>query len=203
MRVFRAVSGVPSERDEPSAEPDVVVLQEREQRRTPLLVVLLGAVAAMAAVALLGWLAISAVRGDDSGGPDDVASGGVRADAAQTLVVGEDGVDLLALSTGSLLPHVGQDVRGTVAVQSVVADEGFWVGDDDARVYVHLSAAARGGGGESEASIDADDVVSLTGEVAAVADAQEDVAGVTVDEGRDELLAQGALVRADTYAVDE
>ena len=202
MRVFRAVSGLPPEPDEPSAEPDVVVLHEQEEQRTPLLVVLLGAIAALAAVALLGWLAIDAVRGDDEGAPDDVASGGVRADAAETLVVGDDGLDLLALSAGSLLPRVGDDVRGTVPVESVVADEGFWVGDDDARVYVHLSAAARGGG-ESEATIDADDVVSLTGEVAAVADAEEDVAGVTVDEGRDELLAQGALVRADTYAVDE
>ena len=200
MRAFRAVSGLPPPPEDP-ADREVVVVHEERPGRGPLLPVLLVALLAMAVVALLAWGAISLVR--DEGDGTDPPAAGERARAGDTLVVGDEPVDLLGLSGGSLLPRAGQEVRGTVEVQSVVADEGFWVGVDDERVYVHLTREARGGGGESEATVEGGDLVTLSGELAPVADHGQDVAGVTVQEGRDQLVAQGALVRAADYSLEE
>jgi len=95
---------------------------------------------------------------------------------------------------GGLAALAGQAVTGErVLVQSVPADEGFWVGDSATdRVWVQLK-----GSGESSFTVKAGDHVSFTGAVEKNADGFADAAGVTTDEGGQQLTAQGNHVVAD------
>jgi hypothetical protein len=78
---------------------------------------------------------------------------------AGTLIAGEDSI--LPIPPGGLAPYVGRTVRGEgVAVYSVVADEGFWVGTSDVdRIYVIYQT----GGFESPPDVDAGQRVSFVG----------------------------------------
>jgi hypothetical protein len=129
------------------------------------------------------------------GADDDAATGqrGAAADAAGgTLTAG--GTDLLALSAaagsgGGLSRYSGQQAEGRgVTVESVPADEGFWVGTGaQERVWVQLTGAA----GESPFEVEAGDRVSFAGSVTAHPEGFAEEIGVTVEEGADLLQAQG------------
>ena len=113
-----------------------------------------------------------------------------------------EGEDLLAASGGSLVDRAGEAVTGTAQVESVVSDEGFWVGSSaQERVFVFLTPEARRSNGESGFQVIAGQTVELTGTLTALADAPEAAEGVTSDEGRSQLDAQGAFVSADSVTL--
>ena len=123
--------------------------------------------------------------------PSGAGAGG----AAGTLTAG--GQDLLAGASGSLGALAGQSASGNARVQSVVADEGFWVGADESnRVFVFLSPEARRSAGESGFQVEEGQTVSLEGTVSRSDASFADRTGVTADEGRQQLLDQGAYVDA-------
>lgn len=114
------------------------------------------------------------------------------------------GQDLLAragnpsqLAAVSGQPAVG---RG-VAVQSVVADEGFWVGNSTTqRVFVFLTPQARTRAGESPFQVQAGQRVNLQGTVKPV---PSDLTpfGVEANEGADQLRNQAQYVEATSISL--
>ena len=117
------------------------------------------------------------------------------------LRVGEQ--DLLALSGGLLTRTGSRAVTGNAQVQSVVSDEGFWVGNSTTdRVFVYLTPEARQANGESSFRVTAGQSVQLTGELTDVAAAPNAVAGVTADEGQPQLQQQGSFVSARTVQLN-
>ena len=114
-----------------------------------------------------------------------------------------DGQDLLAAaSAGSLAGRAGQSVTGTATVESVVSDEGFWVGSSaEDRVFVFLTPEARQSQGESGFQVTAGQTVQLEGALTALPESPEVAEGVTADEGADQLTQQGAYVRADSVTL--
>jgi len=103
------------------------------------------------------------------------------------------GEALVPLPAGRLTPYAGQTVTATgVLVQSVPADEGFWVGTNVAdRVWVQLAV---GGAGESPEQVRAGDHVSFRGAVVANPPGFARRAGVTAAEGAAQLERQGAHI---------
>ena len=116
-------------------------------------------------------------------------SGGTTAPAApgaSPLVSGD--AALLPLPAAGLAAYSGAPAEGrSVTVESVVSDEGFWVGASPAeRVFVRLVT----GGVESPVQVEAGRTVSFTG---TVTPNPADVAtlGVTADEGAALLTEEG------------
>lgn len=201
------------------------------KRTSPLAWLPWAALAAIAALVLLSLLAVNAVDDDGPDGPAGDSVGQARASDGSG-VNGEDGDgratadasdaqgtdagagggapgltagdrDLLGLAAGgSLAGAVGQPVNGTAQVESVVSDEGFWVGSSPTeRVFVFLTPQARRSSGESGFRVTAGQTVSLQGSTVAIGDLPDAVAGVAEDEGLQQLRQQGALVRADGVAL--
>jgi hypothetical protein len=130
---------------------------------------------------------------------DSGAASGAGAGAAALTA---DGEDLLAASGGSLAAHAGQSVTGTATVESVVSDEGFWVGSSaQERVFVFLTPAARQSQGESGFQVTAGQTVQLSGALTALSEAPDAAEGITADEGRSQLDAQGAFISADAVTL--
>lgn len=142
----------------------------------------------------------------DSGttGTGSTGSGatGTGSGATQGAALTADGQDLLAASGGSLAARAGQAVTGTAKVESVVSDEGFWVGNSaQERVFVFLTPEARKSQGESGFTVTAGQTVQLQGSMTGLAQAPQAGEGVTADEGRAQLEQQGAYVRADAVSL--
>ena len=113
-----------------------------------------------------------------------------------------DGQDLLAVAGSNLAARAGQSVTGTAEVQSVVSDEGFWVGNSaQERVFVFLTPEARKSQGESGFTVTAGQAVQLRGAMTALAQAPDAGEGATADEGRAQLEQQGAYIRADAVSL--
>jgi hypothetical protein len=140
--------------------------------------------------------------GTASAAPDAEASAGAGAgaDTAGGGSLTANGEDLLAAASGgSLAERAGQAVTGTAKVESVVSDEGFWVGSSaEDRVFVFLTPEARQSQGESGFQVTAGQTVSLEGALTALQESPEVAEGVTADEGADQLTSQGAYVRAES-----
>lgn len=106
--------------------------------------------------------------------------------------------DLLALSAGSLAGTASTAVTGSAPVQSVVSDEGFWVGNSTTnRVFVYLTPQARASNGESGFQVRAGQSVQLAGQLTKAAAAPQALRGVTPGEGLAQLREQGSYVAAD------
>jgi hypothetical protein len=87
--------------------------------------------------------------------------------------------------------QVGQRVTmSRVQVQSVPADEGFWVDSDHGRVWVQIDTRR-----ESPYTVSRGEVVSFTGTVVAHGQDYPAQVGVTGSEGAAALAAQGAHIR--------
>jgi hypothetical protein len=138
----------------------------------------------------------------DDGGSTTTASnaGGAAATPANgatagTLTVGSQSV--LPVPASGLAALVGQPATGTgVTVESVVADEGFWVGSSPTdRVFVFLTAEARTTQGESPFQVQAGQRIDLEGTLIALPTAPADL-GVEPPEGADQLAGQGHLIEA-------
>lgn len=116
------------------------------------------------------------------------------------LTVGDQ--DLLALAAADLTANADQAVTGTATVESVVADEGFWVGRDTTnRVFVYLTPEARKANGESGFQVTQGQTIKLTGTLLSAAGSPASLTGVTDSEGLAQLTTQGAFVNADTVAL--
>ena len=136
----------------------------------------------------------------DDSTADDSAGSGTGDGGAASLTA--DGEDLLAAAGSSLADRSGQAVTGTAEVQSVVSDEGFWVGSDEAsRVFVFLTPEARRSQGESGFQVTAGQTVQLEGAVTPLAETPDAAEGVTADEGLGQLEGQGGYVRADAVSL--
>ncbi len=90
-------------------------------------------------------------------------------------------------------------MTGTATVESVVSDEGFWVGSSRTeRVFVHLTPQARKANGESPFQVRAGQTVQLTGRLVPAAEHPTPLRDVTDREGLGQIRQQGAYVSADT-----
>jgi hypothetical protein len=107
------------------------------------------------------------------------------------------GQSLLPLPPAGLGALSGQAATGTaVNVESVVADEGFWVGSDATnRVFVRLTPEARSTEGESPFQVQAGQLINVEGTLIPLPDAPGTL-GVDPAEGADQLLQQGHLIEA-------
>lgn len=121
-------------------------------------------------------------------------AGGDTAGGAGTITADDAPLLPLANATkigakGDLSAYTGTDATATaIAVQSVPADEGFWVGSSaQDRVWIQLTGKA----GESPFTVKQGDAVSFTGKVVKNAAGFAKSAGVTDAEGKTLLTAQG------------
>ena len=103
----------------------------------------------------------------------------------------------VATATPAVTPPsaIGRPITVTaVEVQSVPADEGFWIGSsDDNRIWVELT----GRPSESPYDVDKGDSVSFTGVVVANPKGFAARSGVVDSEGRRQLTAQGRHIQVD------
>lgn len=164
---------------------------QKRRRKTPLAWLPWALLGAILALVLLAWLVSALV---DGGG--DKTSTATPATSTATGTLTARGADLTAQPT-ALRNHIGQAAVGRgVAVQSVVSDEGFWVGSSASdRVYVHLTPQARGGQGESPFQVRAGQHIDLNGTVTAF---RGQAFGVTEAEGLAQLRDEAAYVEATT-----
>ncbi|MGI8682083.1 MAG: sigma-70 family RNA polymerase sigma factor [Mycobacteriales bacterium] len=117
---------------------------------------------------------------------------GTAAAARPALAV--DGKALLPLPADRLAPYAGQTVTATgVLVQSVAADEGFWVGQNATdRVWVQLRLSTS----ESPEQVRVGERVSFVGTVVANPPGFAERVGVNAAEGAAQLTRQGAHISA-------
>ena len=213
----RPVTPVPPADQYPSVTPPVVQhvepvqthlpprpqqTQQRRKHKTPLGWLPWALLGLLGLLLLLSLLAGKLAGGDDTDTADTARTGdrGTAAAPADngggTLTVGS--TDLLASSAnlGKLGALGGQQAVGrNVNVQSVVADEGFWVGSSAAdRVFVYLTPEARKSNGESGFQVKAGQSIDLNGTVAKLKDAGS--LGVTDSEGAAQLQKQGSYITA-------
>ncbi|MDT7573321.1 MAG: hypothetical protein QOE05_3495 [Actinomycetota bacterium] len=171
---------------------------ERRRRRAPLGWLPWAALAALLGLLLLVVLAATLVGSDDS----TSSSSAPQSAPARAGSLTAGGGDLLAGgdSLGRLPDLNGASVVGRdVLVQSVVADEGFWVGRSAAdRVFVYLTPQARQAEGESPFQVRAGQRVDLAGTVGLLGPNGAQRLGVADVEGARQLTAQKGYVVAKT-----
>ncbi len=134
----------------------------------------------------------SAATSGPAGGQASAAAAGDQG----TVTAG--GTDLLG-DTAGLGTHEGEPaVASGVRVQSVPADEGFWVGASEAdRLWVQLT----GTGGESDYKVKQGDTIDFTGTVTRAAQGFAAEKGVTAAEGAGQLTEQGHYLSVPASAV--
>lgn len=119
-----------------------------------------------------------------------------------TLRAGED--LLLPIPPGGLAPYANRQVRGVgVLVDEVVADEGFWVGENrDDRIYVIYRTFADG---ESPPDIDPGQRVTFDGTVDTVdtSTSLEPQFRLTEEEGLSQVYAQGYVIGIGSVTIAE
>ena len=185
--------------------PRPAATTERRKHKTPLGWLPWALLGLLGLLLLLSLLA-GALAGNNDNDADSSAATGNRTGAAAGAAAGAGvltvgSTDLLAnrANLGKIGSLRGQDATGKgVLVQSVVADEGFWVGSSAAeRVFVYLSPEARKTTGESGFQVKAGQKIDLSGQVTRL-DKGADTLGVTDAEGARQLQNQGAYVVADS-----
>lgn len=131
-----------------------------------------------------------------TGAPSGSALAGQPAGSGTTqpqgTVVADGDTVLSADSAAAMSDHKdAQAVGHAVKVQSVPADEGFWVGSStENRLWVQLTNT----GGESDYRVKQGDSIDFTGTVKTAAADFAAAAGVTADEGADQLTRQGHYI---------
>jgi hypothetical protein len=140
----------------------------------------------------------SSTGGDTTTSPDGTAT--------DTTLVTTDGTPVLPLAAATAQGAAGTEASGTglatlegqsvqatgVTVESVPADEGFWVGTGDQRVWVQLE-----GSGESAFTVQAGQRLTFTAQVVPHDGGFADTVGVTADEGAGQLDGQGQHLLVD------
>ena len=124
----------------------------------------------------------------DTAADADVRPGKITAGGATVYPLQDD------LTVGDF---AGADVVGrNVPVESVVADEGFWVGTDaQDRIFVLLTNTS----GESAPDVEAGDTIDFEGVVAAHGDDFADSVGVGPDQGAERLNALAGHIEIAEY----
>lgn len=141
----------------------------------------------------------SGADGEDGESGSTGAAGGSTGSAGALTAGGQD---LLALSGSGLGSLAGQAATGQVRVQSVVADEGFWAGTSASdRVFVFLTPEARRSSGESGFQVREGQTVTVEGVVRRSDAGFAERAGVTTDEGAQQLVDAGGYVEATKVAL--
>ena len=149
--------------------------------------------------------------GDSGGAPDSApttAAPAAGAPAPAPATAGEEsavvagGRALLPLPGAGLASLAGQAAEGKSAVvQSVVADEGFWVGDDTTnRIFVFLTDEAKAAEGESPFQVKAGQRVDFTGTIKPIPDDLPPF-GLEADEGAEQLRQQGHFIELTKVAL--
>ena len=153
-----------------------------------------GTPASAAATVTSTAAASSPTASDPTGG---ASTGTGQAGGPATVTAG--GSDLLSAATAAELgkhdtqPAVGRAVK----VQSVPADEGFWVGVNERdRLWVQLT-----GTGESDYKVKQGDSIDFTGTVTKAAQGYAAKTGVTAAEGADQLTQQGYYISAPSSSI--
>lgn len=132
-----------------------------------------------------------------TGAQGDAQAGGQAPGGEAGAPLSAGGTDLLAVPGGRVGDLAGERASGTARVESVVADEGFWVGSDATRrVFVFLTPEARRSAGESGFQVEAGQTVSVEGTVQPSSAEFAQAAGVTDAEGSRQLVTQGGFVEA-------
>lgn len=105
-----------------------------------------------------------------------------------------------AVADGGLAASSGQDITATgITVESVPADEGFWVGDSASdRVWVQLEVNT-----ESPFQVTAGQQVSFTGPLTPHDASFAETVGVTEEEGAAQLTAQAQHIEIDASTLTE
>jgi hypothetical protein len=89
-----------------------------------------------------------------------------------------------------LTPFTGREARSSgVTVESVPADEGFWIGHGTERLWVQLAAP-----GESAAHVRAGQMVAFRGRIVANPAGFAREIGLTSNEGAEQLERQGVHI---------
>ncbi|GAA3602591.1 hypothetical protein GCM10022223_17940 [Kineosporia mesophila] len=128
-------------------------------------------------------------------GPEPVAPSRPAVSSSPTPITGvfrlPGGQPLLPVPT-DLSSLVGDQVEGrAVAVSSVAANEGFWVGDHTrGRIWVQLKTDGR----ESRVTVDPGDVISFTGALARTGTGFAEKVGVSASDGAPLLAREGAHI---------
>lgn len=136
--------------------------------------------------------------GDGSGNAAASGGGGAGADANGQITAGD--ATVYPGNSGAITKHEGQKATGkNVTVESVVSDEGFWVGDAQDRVFVRL----RTGGDESGPQVRAGDRVDFNGTVRSHDDAFARQMGVEGNEGAEELTKAGTHIDVPEVAISD
>ncbi len=132
---------------------------------------------------------------EETTSPEPTSDGG----GAGAAVLTAGGESLLPLADaagagGDLSQYTGQAAEArSVTVQSVPADEGFWVGTSESdRVWVQLTGKA----GESDYQVQDGDTVVLDGEMVKTPPGFAKEVGVTGAEGAKQLQTQKAHIEA-------
>ena len=172
--------------------------------RRGLIALLLGLLALILLVVLL----VALIDGDDDGDGDnggtatetEQPAGGGAPSGGGTLVA--ERTTLLSVPADGLRPVVGRAAQGSgVVVQSVVENEGFWVGSSGRdRLYVEYGAEV--GENEPGSLPKKGDRVDLTGPVRAAPDDPERVLHLNAQDA--ELVrSQGAYINASTVTTGQ
>jgi len=200
---------------DPHSRPAAVPVGGGPTRRKWLLPLLLGLLALIALLALLSQCGdddddddrpaatpttatVTSPASSLPAAPSVAATGTGQGGEAGTVTAA--GTNLLgAASVAALSAQDTQQAVGrAVKVQSVPADEGFWVGTSEQdRLWVQLSGTR----GESDYKVKQGDTVDFTGTVTKAASDFATKAGVTAAEGADQLTQQGYYVSVPASSV--
>lgn len=133
--------------------------------------------------------------------PTTAPIGGTGTAAGSPLVSGED--TLLGLPATGLTQYAGQPAVATgVPVESVVADEGFWVGNSPTdRVFVSYAGEDEAGNLEEGVQIEVGQRLSFNGTVVPLPADVEEVGDVDESEGLAQLQEQGHLIQVDPTTI--
>ncbi len=131
--------------------------------------------------------------------PTDEAAGADDGGGSAGTVTTREGIVLGDTTPRPLRGRGDQDATGTgVRVQSVPADEGFWVGTSVSnRIWVQLTGDA----GESAYQVKEGDTVDFTGVITSHDATFPTTVGVTRQEGADQLTQQGGHLSVDKQRI--
>ena len=140
----------------------------------------------------------TATTGGSTGGGTTGGSGG-----GQAGTVTSEGTAILPTPAGGLATYSGKAAQArSVPVQSVVADEGFWVGTSETdRIFVFF--AADNAGTESRVQVEEGQTISFDGMVKPIPADFATAFEVDADEGADQLEQQGQYIEIAPDAITQ
>ena len=130
------------------------------------------------------------------------ATPGTPSDPSTAPPLTANGQDVVALAADptKLATLVGSPASGRATVESVVSDEGFWIGSGPtSRVFVLLTPDARGGNGESPFQVAAGQTILLEGTANTIS--ERIPSDITDADGKSQLQNQNFVVDVTSVAL--